>query len=105
MVSSILPGSIHPNAVRRTSSIERTVQPTAVHFKAPTEPLPVMATATAEPVGAQFVRNAVRNVGPSVVRIDCDRVISQERQLFSDLREGDTVKVSGTGKVYECMSV
>ena len=48
--------------------------------------------------GSQFVRNAVRAVGPSVVRIDCEREISDVLSLFSDkFREGDVVKVSGTG--------
>jgi S1-C subfamily serine protease len=46
----------------------------------------------------QFVRNAVRHVGPSVVRIDCEREISPLMSIFSDtLKEGDVVKVSGTG--------
>ena len=53
------------------------------------------------PAGSQFVRDAVRNVGPSVVRIDCDREISPLMSLFSEnnLKEGDIVKVSGTGIV------
>jgi len=46
----------------------------------------------------QFVRNAVRHVGPSVVRIDCEREVSPLMSIFSDtLKEGDVVKVSGTG--------
>lgn len=50
--------------------------------------------------GSQFVRNAVRNVGPSVVRIDCEREVSQIMTLFNDhLREGDVMRVSGTGIV------
>ena len=48
--------------------------------------------------GSQFVRNAVRTVGQSVVRIDCEREITGVMSLFSDkFREGDFVKVSGTG--------
>jgi S1-C subfamily serine protease len=54
--------------------------------------------APAQERGFQFVRNAVRHVGPSVVRIDCEREISPMMSIFSDtLREGDVVKVSGTG--------
>lgn len=45
-----------------------------------------------------FVRNAAQHVGPSVVRIDCDREISPMLSMFSDgFREGDIMKVSGTG--------
>lgn len=45
-----------------------------------------------------FVRNAAQHVGPSVVRIDCDREVSPLMSLFSDtFKEGDVVKVSGTG--------
>lgn len=47
-----------------------------------------------------FVRDAVRTVGPSVARIDCDREIPAIMAMFSDLyKEGDTVKVSGSGIV------
>jgi S1-C subfamily serine protease len=46
----------------------------------------------------QFVRTAAQHVGPSVVRIDCDREISPVFGAFSEgFREGDTMKVSGTG--------
>jgi S1-C subfamily serine protease len=49
-------------------------------------------------VQAQFVRNAVQAVGPSVVRIDCDREVPQIMSLFSEqFRDVDMVKVSGTG--------
>lgn len=45
-----------------------------------------------------FVRNAAQHVGPSVVRIDCEREITPLMSLFSDsFKEGDVVKVSGTG--------
>eukprot|EP01038_Epipyxis_sp_PR26KG_P005685 gene5685-7847_t len=49
--------------------------------------------------GTSFVRNAVRTVGPSVVRIDCERDVSQLLSLFSpdQNKEGDLIKVSGTG--------
>jgi S1-C subfamily serine protease len=48
----------------------------------------------------QFVRHAVQNVGQSVVRIDCEREVSQVMTLFSsDFSEGDVIKVSGTGIV------
>lgn len=45
----------------------------------------------------QFVRNAVQTVGPSVVRIDCDREITNIMSIFSDNKEGDLIKVAGTG--------
>jgi|EP01040_Poterioochromonas_malhamensis_P001190 S1-C subfamily serine protease len=48
-------------------------------------------------VANQFVRNAVKSVGPSVVRIDCEREISQILSLYTDMKEGETIKVSGTG--------
>lgn len=52
--------------------------------------------------GAHFVRHAVRNVGPSVVRIDCEREISQFAHLFSDFSGNEApsiIKVAGTGIV------
>lgn len=48
-----------------------------------------------------FVRDAVRQVGPSVVRVDCEREISPLMTLLNPeaFKEGDTVKVSGSGIV------
>lgn len=50
---------------------------------------------------SSFVREAVRSVGPSVVRIDCEREIPQMVSMFApeNFREGDTIKVSGSGFV------
>lgn len=50
---------------------------------------------------SSFVREAVRSVGPSVVRIDCERDIPQMVTMFApeNFREGDTMKVSGSGFV------
>ena len=50
---------------------------------------------------SSFVREAVRTVGPSVVRIDCERDIPQMVTMFApeNFREGDTMKVSGSGFV------
>lgn len=49
-----------------------------------------------------FVRNAVQKVGPSVVRIDCEREISPMMAFFSDqFQEGTLVKVSGSGIIIE----
>jgi len=50
---------------------------------------------------SSFVRDAVRTVGPSVVRIDCERDIPQMVTMFApdNFREGDTMKVSGSGFV------
>jgi S1-C subfamily serine protease len=50
---------------------------------------------------SSFVRDAVRSVGPSVVRIDCERDIPQMVTMFApeNFREGDTMKVSGSGFV------
>ncbi len=47
-------------------------------------------------LGSSFVRDSVKVVGPSVVRVDCEREIPQMMGLFTDL---DTVKVSGSGFV------
>ena len=50
--------------------------------------------------GNSFVRDAVRQVGPSVVRIDCEREVSPLMALFNpDFKDGDTMKVSGSGIV------
>lgn len=52
--------------------------------------------------GSSFVRDAVRSVGPSVVRIDCEKEISSMMALLapeSPLKEGDVVKISGSGFV------
>lgn len=50
--------------------------------------------------GTSFVRDAVRSVGPAVVRIDCEREIPPYMSMFSEnLREGETVKISGSGIV------
>lgn len=51
--------------------------------------------------GSQFVRNAVNKVGPSVVRIDCDREVQPLLALFGESApdSGETIKVSGTGFV------
>lgn len=45
----------------------------------------------------QFVRAAVQSVGPSVVRIDCEREVSSLMSLFSDTKEGEVIRVAGTG--------
>ena len=47
------------------------------------------------PSSNTFVREAVRSVGPSVVRIDCEREIPQMMSMFApdNFREGDTMKV------------
>lgn len=50
------------------------------------------------PQSSQFVRTAVKTVGPSVIRIDCEREISPFMAMFNEnYKEGDTMKVSGTG--------
>ena len=42
-------------------------------------------------VSTNFVREAVKVVGPSVVRVDCEREVSPFMQLFTDaFRDGDT---------------
>ena len=49
-----------------------------------------------------FIREAVRNVGPSVVRIDCEREITSLMSVLSpesNMKEGDFVRVSGSGFV------
>jgi S1-C subfamily serine protease len=48
-----------------------------------------------------FVRDAVRQVGPSVVRVDCEREISPLMTLLNPeaFKDGDTIKVSGSGIV------
>lgn len=49
---------------------------------------------------SSFVRDAVSVVGPSVTRIDCERDVPAIISLFTDsYREGETVKVSGSGIV------
>ena len=49
---------------------------------------------------SNFVREAVKVVGPSVVRVDCEREVSPFMSMFSDqYRDGDTIKVSGSGIV------
>lgn len=51
--------------------------------------------------GNSFVRDAVRQVGPSVVRVDCEREISPLMTLLNPeaFKDGDTIKVSGSGIV------
>lgn len=46
-----------------------------------------------------FIRDAVKLVGPSVVRVDCEREISPLMTLLNPeaFKEGDTIKVSGSG--------
>ena len=49
-----------------------------------------------------FVRDAVRNVGPSVVRVDCEREVTSIMSVLSpetNSREGDVIKVAGSGFV------
>jgi len=49
-----------------------------------------------------FVRDAVRTVGPSVVRIDCEREMPSMVSMFApegSFREGEVMKVSGSGFV------
>jgi S1-C subfamily serine protease len=53
----------------------------------------------ASSIGSSFVRDATRVVGPSVVRVDCEREVPQMMGMFDTYREGDTVKVSGSGFV------
>ena len=49
-------------------------------------------------VGTSFVRDAVKRVGPSVVRVDCEREIPQFLAMFNDqYKENDIVKVGGSG--------
>jgi hypothetical protein len=50
---------------------------------------------------SNFVREAVKVVGPSVVRVDCEREISPFMSMFAPdaYRDGDTIKVSGSGIV------
>lgn len=49
--------------------------------------------------GTSFVRDAVKVIGPSVVRIDCEREIQSIASLFSNSPSDQTevVKVSGSG--------
>eukprot|EP00607_Mallomonas_marina_P007488 CAMPEP_0182416490 /NCGR_PEP_ID=MMETSP1167-20130531/798_1 /TAXON_ID=2988 /ORGANISM="Mallomonas Sp, Strain CCMP3275" /LENGTH=367 /DNA_ID=CAMNT_0024589293 /DNA_START=388 /DNA_END=1491 /DNA_ORIENTATION=+ len=62
-------------------------------------PTPVTSTQISS-LGTSFVRDAVRIVGPSVVRVDCEREISGLFSMFTENhREGDTVKVGGSGIV------
>src|SRR5437762_3435199 len=51
--------------------------------------------------GASFVRDAVKSVGPSVVRINCDREIDSMMAAFSPdrFRDGDVFKVAGSGLI------
>lgn len=52
--------------------------------------------------GTSFVREAVKNVGASVVRIDCEREVAPMLSIFNDVyREHpiETIKVSGSGVV------
>lgn len=56
----------------------------------------VTKLANTNQVGSSFVRDSVKAVGPSVVRIDCEREVPQMMGLFTDI---DTVKVSGSGFV------
>lgn len=47
-----------------------------------------------------FVTEAVRKVGPSVVRIDCERAVPPIMAMFTDqYREGDVVRIAGSGVV------
>jgi serine protease Do len=55
---------------------------------------------TAKYFGTSFVRDAVRVIGPSVVRIDCERQDFNFLSLFiPDSQETLTYKVSGSGVV------
>eukprot|EP01041_Mallomonas_annulata_P003696 gene3696-7355_t len=47
-------------------------------------------------IGTSFVRDAVRRVGSSVVRVDCEREVSPFF-LFPDVKDMDTVKVGASG--------
>ena len=50
--------------------------------------------------GSSFVRDAVRAVGPSVARIDCEKEIPPMLALFNEnFKEGDLIKISGSGIV------
>ena len=84
-------------AATRTS-ITSTRLPNARDNKAParkSESQPIIVSSNS------FVRDAVRQVGPSVVRVDCEREISPLMTLLNPeaFKEGDTVKVSGSGIV------
>lgn len=62
--------------------------------------LPHKAMFASKPAGSSFVRDAVKVVGPSVVRIDCEKEIPPLLAMFSEsLKEGETLKISGTGIV------
>eukprot|EP01031_Cornospumella_fuschlensis_P032969 gene32969-39872_t len=65
----------------------------------PREERPVLPSVPRS-VSPPFIREAVQRVGPSVVRIDCDREVSSVMALFSNAHmEGDTIRVMGTGIV------
>ena len=50
--------------------------------------------------GNSFITDAVHTVGPSVVRIDCEREMPPMMSMFGDqFKEGETIRISGSGFV------
>ena len=87
--SSSYSSSGHTNIDATRSSMSRYPAPT----KKSDRPITVSSNS--------FVRDAVQQVGPSVVRVDCEREIPPLLSLFNPgaFKDGDTIKVSGSGIV------
>ena len=87
--SSSYPSSGHANIDSTRSSVSRYPTPS----KKSDRPIIVPSNS--------FVRDAVQQVGPSVVRVDCEREIPPLLSLFNPgaFKDGDTIKVSGSGIV------
>jgi S1-C subfamily serine protease len=67
------------------------------------QPVKSSSLSERERFGSSFIRDAVRNVGSSVVRIDCERDVPYIANLFvpeGSQKEAEVMKVSGSGFVF-----
>lgn len=100
--STILTSSLFPNIKPNQRNDVEIVASTAVTDRSIKGKLNTPKIVYGNRVSSSFVRDAVRVVGPAVVRIDCEREIPPFMSLFGggeNFREGDTIKVSGSGIV------
>lgn len=98
--STLILATSIPQPVRASKSA---ASAESIHFSQKLKPKSDVAkqSPSQSSFGATFVRDAVRKVGPSVVRIDCEREVPSLMSMFTPdgNKEGETVRVSGSGFV------
>ena len=98
--NTLLPVVPHPAALSPNQIVQTKKYPLVSSNLISTYPSLGSNTVISKSAGSSFVRDAVRSVGPSVARIDCEKEISPLLAMFSEnFKEGDSIKVSGSGIV------